>query len=175
MNADEEFDNRFRKVEESIDRYGTYLQNYLYSLTRNWFDAKVLTDDLFLYVLHKNYPEDKILSLRCLRRKGYCLFVDYWRSRRRSPVVNVEEVPDIQESPAVEPDYTPMEDREFREQFFSEYPVDLSKEEKEALWLHCRHSYTFKEIGKIMGKPPSTVGHWIARSRKVFAEFVNNE
>ena len=63
-----------------------------------------------------------------------------------------------------------------RARFWSEYPdIDLTALQKEALWLHARYGFTFKEIEQRLGTSSSTIGDWIALGRKKLSEAINNQ
>lgn len=174
MSKNDEFDRRLKLVEQSVERYGKYLTNYLYGLTKQWHDAESLCNDLFICALHK-FPEDKILNIGLLRFRARQLFYDYWRKRRRmnQSVISVEEPPEMEYLNPPEEELNPEQDSKFKERFFSEYPVEIPTLHKDALWLHARHGYTYKEISEILGQPASTIGDWITRSRKLFADYIN--
>ncbi len=168
----EHFNRRLKLVEQSIDRYGNYLQGYLYFLTKQWQDAETLFDDLFIYALNK-LPEEKLTHIGILRRRAFHMYVDSYRRKKRNPVTTVEELPDSPCLAHPEEPFSPEADKKFKESFFSDYPVDLKPLQKEALWLYARHGYTYQEIARILGKSPSTIGDWITLSRKKFAEHLN--
>ena len=175
MTTEPIFDQRLKLVEESIDRHGSYLQSFLLTLTGNLHDAEELFDDLWIHVLHR-FELDKISSLGLLRSKARQLFIDWYRKRKRirSMETTLETLPE-EMAPAhqfLEPS-TEEEEQDFQDRFFAEYDVDLTPDQKRALVYHCRHGFTFKEIGKLMNRPSSTIGDWIQHSRNVFAEYLN--
>lgn len=172
MAEDSEFDQRLRLVEEAIDRHGSYLQQYLYGLTKQWQDAENLFNDLWVNVLHR-FPKDKITHVGFLRRKCFQLFVDQWRRSKRNPVTTVEDPPDHAAPLGPGEAFTGEEEAAFKERFFSEYAVDLTPQQKDALWLHARFGYTYVEIAEKLGIPPSTIGDLIKHARKIFAEHLN--
>jgi DNA-directed RNA polymerase specialized sigma24 family protein len=173
--AEAVFERRVAAVSQSVDDFHTYLLKYLFSLTRQWQDAENLLQDLWRYVL-LHFDEDKIHALPLLRRKAYHLFLDHYRRQVRRGEVLSDEVPDV---PVQQPDFAPFtEDGEaaLRERFWSEYPdIALTEKQKEALWLHARYGFTFKEIEERIGVAASTVGDWIVLGRKKLAEIINNE
>ena len=172
-NNETSFNQRLSLVEQAIDRYGSYIQHYLYGLTKQWQDAEGLADDLWVLVLNK-FPEDKILHIGMLRRKAYQLFCDEWRKKQRNPFLAVEEVPDYPLPRTVEEALSEQEEQALKLRFFEEYRVDLEPLQKEALWLYARYGMTYKEIAAKLNKPASTIGDWITQSRKVFADYLNN-
>lgn len=175
MATDGEFDRRLALVEQAIDRYGGYLQGYLFDLTKQWQDAEDLLSQLFVHVLHR-FPEERIMQVGVLRRKAYQLFVDYWRKKQRSVPTVDEESGHEQPAANVAPEpQTEEEEAAFKARFFSDYDVGLSEAQKEALWLHARYGYTHVEISKQLGVPSSTIGDWIKHARKRIAERINDE
>jgi len=169
-----DFDHRFKLVEKAIDEHGMYLERvYLRGLTKNSHDAEDLANELWLHVLNR-FKTEEITDLSRLRRKAYQLFVDYWRRQQRNPVTAVEELPDSPVSSNITEPSTHAEEEAFKERFFSEYPADLTEDQKTALWLHARMGYTFVEVGQIMQKPQSTVGDWVKQARATLAEHLNN-
>ncbi|MBK1883531.1 RNA polymerase sigma factor [Luteolibacter pohnpeiensis] len=172
LESSESFDERLAKVEHAIDSHGSYLLDYLTSLTKNRHDAEAIHSDLWVYVLHR-FRSEHIEHLGALRRKAYQLFIDHYRKQRRNPVLIVEETPECPTQSSHEP-YTDEEQAEFKARFFAEYQVDLPTEHQEALWLHAWCGYTFQEIAKIMGRPSSTIGDWITLARQAFADYLNS-
>ena len=169
----DEFERRLATVEAAIDKHGNHLQGFLITLTKNTHDAEELFDDLWVHVLHRFKIED-ISKMGYLRRKAYQLFVDFWRKKQRNPVTTVEILPEEPASSAFHDAATPEEEEALKRNFFAEYDAGLSDDQRDALWLHARYGYTFTEIGKLMQKPSSTVGDWIAQARKSFAEAFNS-
>lgn len=167
-------DHRLALVERAIDTHGAYLLHYLTQLTRNPHDAGELFNDLWMVVLRR-FKDGDIGNLSFLRRKAYQIFVDWYRKERRNPVAAMETPPEIAAPPGQGDVLSAEEEEGFKIRFFEEYPVALSPEQKEALWLHARLGMTFVEIAAMLDKPPSTVGDWIKQARTAFAEYLNNE
>ncbi|BCX48597.1 hypothetical protein HAHE_25050 [Haloferula helveola] len=167
------FDEKMEMVERSIEAHGSYLLNFLHSLTRNRQDAENLHSDLWVYVLHRFSP-DRIGDIAALRRKARHLFIDHYRKLRRDPLAFVEDTPESGSGSGISEPFTEREQAEFRRRFFTEFPVCLPPEHEEALWLHAWCGHTFQEVAGIMGKPASTVGDWIAGARQAFADHLNS-
>jgi len=166
------FDRRLAAVTEAVDKYHSYLLNYLYRMTAQWQDAENLAQELWRIVL-LNFDEDKIGSLPLLRRKAYQLFVDHYRRLVRRGEIISDEVPEVAVSGSA-PCYTDADENTFRAKFWSDYPgINLSDQQKEALWLHARYGFTYKEIEVRLCIPSSTVGDWILLARKRLAEALN--
>ncbi len=169
------FERRLAAVTQSVEDYHAYLLTYLHGLTRQWQDAENLLQDLWRHAL-LHFDEDKLHSLPLLRSKAYQLFIDHYRRQKRRGEILADELPE-----------TPMPPRHFiseneegetalRARFWSEYPhIDLTALQKEALWLHARYGFTFKEIEQRLGAPSSTIGDWIALGRKKLAEAINSQ
>ncbi len=172
--SEEVFDRRLAAVDEAIDKYHTYIQNYLYGLTRQWQDAENLAQELWSYVLLR-FDEDKIGHFPLLRRKAYQLFVDHYRRIVRRKETLSDTIPETQ-GKAVSPDaYTDEEELALKEKFWGDYPdIDLTDQQKEVLWLYARYGFTYKEIQEKTGVPDSTVGDWIGIARKRIAESIND-
>ena len=167
--TDAEFDKRILLVEEAIDRYGDYLQHYLYSLTRQWQDAENLTNELWIHVLHR-FSEDKINHVGILRRKAYQLYSDFWRKQRRSPITSVETLPEIISTTANTEIYSQDDEEQFKENFFKDYNISLTELQRDAVWLFARYGFTYKEIAEKLNTPSSTIGDWIKHARHVFSQ-----
>ncbi|MEM7602433.1 MAG: RNA polymerase sigma factor [Verrucomicrobiota bacterium] len=166
--ANEDFEERRKLLEQAIDTYGLYLQNYLYGLTGQWQDAENLLNDLFVFALHR-FSKEKLTHVGMLRRKAYQLFVDLYRKRGRNPLEAREHLPE-QSTPGYHEGISDEEDAAFKKRFFEEHPAGLTDLQMDVLWLHARHGYTFKEIGQKLHKPPSTIGDWIKQARAKLAE-----
>lgn len=173
--AEEAFERRLAAVTRAVDDYHGYLLDYLHQLTRQRQDAENLVQDLWRHVL-LHFDEGKIGCLPLLRRKAYQLFIDHYRKLVRRGEVLTDKLPD---APVHHPDFngaTEAEDAALRERFWSEYPgIDLTEDQKAALWLHARYGFTYKEIEDRAGFPASTVGDWIALGRQRLAAFINHE
>ncbi|PTX94749.1 hypothetical protein DB346_22315 [Verrucomicrobia bacterium LW23] len=155
--------------------YHAYLQDYLYRLTRQWQDAENLLQDLWSHVL-LHFDEDKIHCLPLLRRKAYQLFIDHYRRQIRRAEVTTDELPEIPVQPSRFAASTEAEESALMKRFWAEYPgVELTGQQKEAIWLHARHGFTYKEIEERTGIPSSTVGDWIALARRKLADAINKE
>lgn len=172
MKDTQNFDARLKLVEQAIDEHGSYLLSYLKGLTKQKEDAEELFDDLWIWVLNK-LPEDRIFHVGVLRRKAYQLFVDRWRKQKRNPVIVVEDLPDASSPDSSGEALTDAEEQRFRARFFAEYDVDLTKQQKDVLWLSARMGYTHREISDIVGVPASTVGDCLLKCRQVFADYLN--
>lgn len=170
MTAEEQFDRRMALVEEAIRDHGSYLLNYIYSFTNQWQDAEDIHTALFVYVLN-NTPEDKINHLGTLLVKARFLCIDHYRKKQRNLETPMAELPEIASKNLTHiPD-----DPELQHRFFTKYDVDLTEDQKNALWLYGYHGYTLKEVAEQMGKPTSTIGDWIAKVRKLIAELINQK
>ena len=173
--AEAVFERRLAAVSRSVDDHHTYLQDYLYRLTRQWQDAENLSQDLWRHVL-LNFDEAQISSLPLLRRKAYQLFVDHYRRSVRRGEVLADEVPEVAAQPNTFSDCTDEGEATLKERFWSEYPgVDLTEQQKDVLWLSARYGFTYKEIEARTGIASSTVGDWIAIARTKLTEAMNNE
>jgi DNA-directed RNA polymerase specialized sigma24 family protein len=174
-NADAAFERRVAAVSHAVDDYHRYLLDYLYRLTRQWQDAENLLQDLWRHVLI-HFKEEQIHTLPLLRRKAYQLFVDHYRRQVRRGEVLSDELPEVPSEGAKLAAFTDEGEAALREKFWAEYPgLDLTDAQKEALWLHARYGFTFKEIESRTDVPASTVGDWIALARKKLAAVINNE
>lgn len=167
------FDQRLAALEEAIDRHHVYLERYLTNLTRNHADAEDLLSRLWIHVLHK-FKDQQLGSLPLLRRKAYQLFVDHYRARTRDreKVQTVETLPEPGIQHLGKEAYTSGEETALRENFWTEFPVDLTEQQKEVLWLSARYGFTIQEISKRLSLPTSTAGDWLQRSRKALADYV---
>jgi len=173
--AEQVFERRLAAVTQAVDDYHSYLLDYLYRLTHQWQDAENLAQDLWRHVL-LNFDEDKIHSLPILRRKAYQLFIDHYRRMVRRGEVLSDEVPDMPTQATNFADFSDAEEEALKDKFWSEYPtVELSKQQKDVLWLSARYGFTYKEIAERSGIPASTVGDWVALGRKKLADVINNE
>ena len=173
--AEAAFERRLAAVAQSVDDHQRYLLGYLFRLTRQHQDAENLLQDLWRHVL-LHFDEDKIHALPLLRRKAYQLFIDHYRRQVRRGEVLSDTVPDMPASDAAAASFSDAGEAALREKFWAEYPgIELTEPQKEALWLHARYGFTFKEIEKQTGTAASTVGDWIALGRKKLAEAINHE
>jgi DNA-directed RNA polymerase specialized sigma24 family protein len=173
--AEAAFERRMAAVSQAVDNYHRYLLDYLFRLTRQWQDAENLLQDLWRHVL-LNFDEDKIHALPLLRRKAYQLFIDHYRRQVRRGEVLSEDMPEIPAQQHNAASFSDAGEAALREKFWAEYPgIELTEAQKEALWLHARYGFTFKEIEGQTGTPASTVGDWIALGRKKLAEAINKE
>ena len=169
---EDEAERRKALVEVMVQNYGRYLLNYLISLTRNPDKAEDLYQDLFCHVL-ECFSEDNITHIGSLRRKAFQLFCDKWRRQDRYPVDTSDAPPEHPVSAFHEP-LDEEEEQRFKARFFDEHRhLGLASEQEDALWLHCRHKFRYREIAEIMGKPASTVGDWITRARLLFIEHLD--
>lgn len=172
--AEAAFERRLATVTQAVDDYHTYLLNYLYRMTHQWQDAENLMQDLWRHVL-MNFDEDKIQCLPLLRRKAYQLFIDHYRRQVRRGEILSDELPEVPVSGA-RASITDDDEAGLKKKFWADYPkINLTGQQKDALWLHARYGFTFKEIEKQLGVPASTVGDWITLGRKKLAEAINNE
>lgn len=167
-------ERRLRLVDEAIDTFGTSLLNYARSLCKNnSVDAEALFDDVFIYAL-KKFPESKLTAFGYYRFKLFQLYVDRYRSERRRPDKPFEELPELPQVQARQPE-SDTDEAEFAKSFFSEYPVDLSNVQKEMLILWGRHGFTHEQIGKKLGIPRSSVADQIKIGRAAIVEYVNEQ
>ncbi len=166
------FERRFAAVTQAVDDYHTYLLYYIEGLTHNHHDAENLVQDLWQHVLLR-FEEDKIRCLPLLRRKAYQLFVDHYRRQMRRYEMIDEEYAYIEKKESY---YGFDEDApDLQQKFWAEFPVDLTKLQKETLWLHARLGLTYRQIAEKLDVPVSTVGDWITLGRKKLAAFINSE
>jgi RNA polymerase sigma factor (sigma-70 family) len=173
--AEAAFERRMAAVTESVEKYHVYLLDYLYRMTRQRQDAENLLQDLWRHVL-LHFDEGKIGALPLLRRKAYQLFIDHYRRQVRRGETLSEEPPEVAVQGTHFSAFTDSEEIALRKKFWSEYPdIELTGEQKEALWLHARYGFTYREIEQRLGVPASTVGDWITLGRKKLAEAINNE
>jgi DNA-directed RNA polymerase specialized sigma24 family protein len=173
--AEAAFERRLAAVTQAVDDYQRYLLDYLFRLTRQWQDAENLLQDLWRHVL-LHFDEDKIHTLPLLRRKAYQLFIDHYRRQVRRGEILSETVPEQPASPGSAASFTNEGEAALRKKFWAEYPgIELTAPQKEALWLHARYGFTFKEIEQQTGTAASTVGDWVMLGRKKLAEAINNE
>ncbi len=173
--AEAAFERRMGAVAQAVEDYHTYLLNYLSRLTRQHQDAENLLQDLWRHVL-LNFDEDKIHALPLLRRKAYQMFVDHYRRQVRRGEVLSDSVPDMPASETAAASFSDAGEAALRQKFWAEYPgIELTEPQKEALWLHARYGFTFKEIEKQTGTAASTIGDWITLGRKKLAEAINQE
>jgi len=173
MPTEEDFNRRLRIVEKAIKQHGTYILHYLHSLTKQWQDAEDLNSELWIAVLH-HFEEADIMHVGLLRRKAFQTFVDFWRKKRRSLISTVERLPEVAAPDIAAEPFTEAEEEKFKIQFFTEYPVDLNQEQKDALYLHARYGYTHTEIAERLGRPTSTIGGWLQNARQIFTDHLNN-
>lgn len=172
--AEAAFERKMALVSQAVSDYHAYLREYLYRMTRQWQDAENLLQDLWRHVL-LNFDEDKIQCLPLLRRKAYQLFIDHYRRQVRRGEILSDELPEVPVSGA-RASITDDDEAGLKKKFWADYPkIELTEQQKDALWLHARYGFTFKEIEKQLGVPASTVGDWITLGRKKLAEAINNE
>lgn len=168
------FDERMAVVEDAIDRHHVYLERYLTSLTRNHADAEDILSRLWVHALHK-FRDDQIGNLPLLRRKAYQLFVDHYRAKMRdnARISSVETLPEPGVEHLGKEAYGTAEETALKEKFWSEYPVNLSPDQKEVIWLSARYGFTIEEIAARMKLPHSTIGDWLQRGRRKLTEYLN--
>lgn len=168
------FQRRLAAVTRSFEDYHAYLLAYLHGLTRQYQDAENLVQDLWKHVL-LNFEEDQIHSLPLLRRKGYQLFIDHYRRQKRRGEIVTDEIPEVLMPSRPFVDQSEEGEATLRARFWSEYPgIDLTEPQKEAIWLHARYGYSFKEVSERLKAPASTIGDWITLARKKLAAAINN-
>lgn len=173
--AEAVFARRLELVSEAVDLYHEYLQGYLYRLTSQWQDAENLLQDLWQHVL-LHFPEGHIRQLGILRRKAWQIFVDFHRSRKRRGEVLAEEMPEPETSTVSQEAYTQAEEKALRSSFWNGFPgIDLTDQQKEAVWMHARYGFTYKEIEERLGVPSSTVCDWVALARERLAGSLNEQ
>jgi RNA polymerase sigma factor (sigma-70 family) len=167
------FDERMAAVTRAIDRFYPYLERYLTRLAQNHADAEDLLSQLWIYVLH-HFRDDQIETLTLLRRKAYQLFIDHYRKKMRSKVQIAEALPEPGMLHLGKEARSEAEEQAFKERFWEEYPVDLTSEQKEVLWLSGRYGFTIHEIADKLEVAPSTVGDWLQRGRRALDACINN-
>lgn len=168
------FDERMAALEDAIDRHHVYLERYLSGLTRNHADAEDILSRLWVHVLHK-FKDDQIGNLPLLRRKSYQLFVDHYRAKMRdnARITSVETLPEPGIEHLGKEAYGSAEEAALKENFWNEYPVALTPEQKEVIWLSARYGFTIEEIARRMNLPHSTIGDWLQRGRRMLADYLN--
>jgi len=173
LEAEALYEERMRLIGEAIDRHQVYLHNYLYGLTRHWQDAENIQQELWRHAL-LHLPTEKITSLPILRRKAWQLFIDFYRSRKRKGEVLSDEIAEhTMIAPMQEEAFTEAEEAQFERSFWEEHPgIALDDAQRRVLWLNARFGYTYTEIETRTGIPSSTVCDWIAKSRRIFAEYL---
>jgi len=169
ISEEQVFERRLELVEQSIDRYGKYLFNYLYQLCGHWQDAEDLLHNLWTLVLHK-FPEEHLDQIGILRRKARQLFIDYSRRKSNNPVSSMEELPEKETAATSHEPYSEEDETIFMENFFTEYEIDLSPEKRRAVWLYARYGYTYAAIATELNKSPNTIGDWIREARQQFSK-----
>ena len=173
--SDDRFDRRVELVTEAVGLYHQNLVRYVFTMTKQWQDAENLIQELWRYVV-VHFREEKILEFSLLRRKAYHLFIDHYRSVQRKPLVLTEDVPEETAPKVNQQEFTSESEQRIKDHFFELFPdLELTKAQKEALWLHARYGFTIKEIQSKTGTAASTVGDWIALGRKRIAEALNNQ
>jgi RNA polymerase sigma factor (sigma-70 family) len=173
--AEAAFERRLAAVTRAVGDYHPYLLSYLHGLTRQWQDAENLLQDLWRHVLLR-FDEDKIHSLPLLRSKAYQLFIDYYRRQKRRGEILTDELPETPAPPRFFVSEGKAGEAALRARFWSEYPgLDVTEDQKEALWLHARYGFTFREIAARLDVPTSTIGDWVALYRKKLSEAINHQ
>lgn len=143
---------------------------YLRNKTGNQHDAEDIAQKLWAYVM-VYFPEERIDDFILLRQKAKNLFLDHYRKVKRTPEVTTENVPEYATQRISQEAYTTEEERRLEAKFFERFPdLPLSEQQKEALWLHARYGYTYKEIEGMLSIASSTIGDWIALGRKQIQE-----
>lgn len=167
------FEDRVELVTEAVDLYQTYLLHYVNRMTNQWQDAENIVQELWKFVIIY-FKDDQIKQLPLLRRKAYQLFIDHYRASKRKPMVVTDELPEKPSPKSAQEAYTDAEELRLKKVFFEQYPgIDLSDQQKNALWLHARYGFTHKEIADKTGIASSTVGDWIKLARKRIAEYLS--
>lgn len=169
----DEFLKRKALIMEAVDLYQVSLRNYVHSMTRNFHDAENIMQELWVFVF-RHFSEADITNFNFLRRKAYQLYVDHWRRKKRKAETDLEEIEYTLETPPYDESLTEEDEKRFKEKFWSGFPhVDLTNEQKDALWLKARFGYTIEEISEMTGKPSSTIGDWIKRSRSELKKYLS--
>lgn len=167
--TDPAFEEKVKLVTEAVDLYHTNLVRYAFKLTNQWQDAENIVQELWKYIITYVQTE-KIQHLPLLRRKTYQLFIDHYRAAKRKPATPTDNLPEKPIFKTAEA-YTDTEELHLRVAFFERFPeIELNENQKNALWLHARYGFTFKEIEQMTGTSSSTIGDWIALGRKRIAE-----
>lgn len=173
--AEAAFERRMALVTEAIDTYHNSLLAYLYGFTRHWQDAENLLQDLWKYVL-LHFRDDEIGHLPALKNRAKRLFIDAYRKARRRGEVVSDAIAEQEAAPPYLEPVSEAEEARLKENFWREFPgIELSVQEKEVIWLHARYGFTYAEIEERTGVASSTVGDWIARARRLLADYLNNE
>lgn len=171
--ADQIFERRVELVMVAVDLHHTYLQDYLYRLTRQWQDAEDILADLWRYALLR-FPEEKIQSLSLLRHKAYQLFVDHYRAGKRRQEIVTDEIPEPSLYVSREMSFSDVEETALKERFWREFPgIDLSETQKDVLFLHARYGFTYQELALQTGIGSSTIGDWVSKGRQLIADYLN--
>ncbi len=167
---DAAFYRRVELVESSFDLYHSYLQDYLFSLTRQWQDAENLAQDLWRHAL-LHLPESHIPQLGILRRKAYQLFVDRYRMLVRRKETLTDEVPETGGISGAPEPFTESEEADLERRFWSELgDIGLDEAQRNVVWQHCRFQYTFQELSELTGTPKSTISDWVKLGRMKIRE-----
>ena len=167
------FEARIEKVMTAVDLHDAHLRDYLFRLTGQWQDAEDLTQELWKYVL-LHFPSEKIDCLPLLRVKAKQLFLDHYRAVRRRSEILTDEIPETAINGENETYYSEEGEAELKEKFWANFPgIELSPQQREAIWLHSRYGYSYEAIGQKLATPTSTIGDWIALGRKKISNFLN--
>lgn len=160
------FDRRSALVMQAVDTYHEYLLHYLTGLTRHEQDAEDLLQTLYRHVL-LHFKEEHIGSLGILRRKAKQIFIDQYRYRQRRNEQLTDSYAGIEpHAKPYEPE-TPEEEAEMEANFWAEFPgIELTKQQRQCIWLHARYSYSYTEIAEQLGIGKSTVGDAVAVARQ---------
>jgi len=171
--ANAEFDRRMALVTRSIDQYHTYLQHYLYGLTRQWQDAEDVLQELWQEVL-MHFDEAMIGEVGILRRRARQLCANRFRAAvRRFEVIN-SEPGEHAIAPATGEPMSEAEEAALQVRFWEEYQGDrLTQGQRDCLWQVARHRLSHQEIADLYGLPKSTVTDWIARARQHIRSLLN--
>mgnify|MGYP002623099027 CR=1 FL=1 len=134
---------------------------YAYSLTHDRHDAEDLIQQAALQVFKS---KDRLSDKRYLFVAIRNLYIDRWRSQRRSATHRLVDEVEIPDSAANHVDV--VHDRIDIEQMLRH----LRFEERELLYLNCVEGYSAAQISEITGKPRGTILSQLARAKQKLRE-----
>lgn len=141
-----------QQAEKIIRQYADMIFRIAYQNTKNKADAEDILQDVCLALLLKNAPlydntHIKPWLIRVTLNKCANFHKSAWRTKTE-PLDNHMELYSSESN-----------------QLLDEL-MRLPKNYRNALYLFYYEGYSIDEIGKIMGKKPSTIGSWLYRARK---------
>lgn len=144
-------------------------------LTRSHEDA----EDLVQEVVLRAFPElGRLATLDSPRawllRVQYRIFVDEFRRRTRSPIVEAGEAPDTDLAASVEPGPEELTASAQRRQQLTRAWGALDRRQRALLALHAE-GYTLAELAAISGLTRNAVGVILHRARARLAKLIRND